>query len=145
MTRQDVKVAIANVIQTVTSVKTVMTYRSKLAQQAQLPMVTVLLPRSKETRLTQSAPNGKKIVQFTAQLEIVTVDVSADGSGQLTFDDVLDAIDAALRANPTLNGSVLASTVEFITTAVGEPYLVNGQTVGLAAIKQFDVSVQVTG
>jgi hypothetical protein len=142
-TRQSVKNAIVNVVKNATGVKKVMTYRPKLMVQTDLPMVIVSLARSKEERLSASAPHGKKVIRFTAQLEISTIDVSNDGSGQLVFDDLLDAIDAQLRTDPTFGGVALGATVEYINTATTPPQVVGGQNIILLAVKQFDFAVLV--
>lgn len=144
-TRQSVKTAIQNVVKNAVGVKSVKTYRPKLMVQTDLPMVVVSLAKSKETRLSANAPHGKKLLKFTAQLEISTVDVSNDGSGQLVFDDLLDAIDTQLRTDPTFGGVAIGATVEFIDTVVTPPQVVGGQNIILLAIKQFDFSVLVNG
>lgn len=143
--RKSVKTAISNVVKSATGVNSVSLFRPKINVQTEMPLVVISLPKAKERRLTQSAPVGKKLIDYTAQLEVFLFDVTEDGSGALDFDDLLDAIDDKLRLDPTLGGAVLASTIEFITTSVAAPTLVNGQTVALLAIKQFDVTVQVTG
>lgn len=142
-TRRDVKNAIQGIIQDATGVKKVFTYRPKLMQQTDFPSVVVSLAKSKETRLTAAAPRGKKIIEFTAQLEISTIDLSPDGSGQLDFDDLLDAIDVELRKDPTLAGVAIGATVDYINTVTTQPQIVGGQNVVHLAVKQFDVSVQV--
>lgn len=144
-TRQSVKTAIQNVVKNATGVKTVKTFRPKLMVQTDLPMVVVSLAKSKETRLSASAPHGKKVIEYTAQLEISTVDVSNDGSGQLVFDDLLDAIDTQLRLDPTFGGVALGATVEYINTVVSPPQVVGGQNIILLAVKQFDFKVLVNG
>lgn len=143
--RKDVKNAIQGIIQVAPGVKKVSTFRPKLLQQTDFPAVVISLPKAKETRLTASAPRGKKVIEFTAQLEISTVDLSNDGSGQLDFDDLLDAIDDELRKDPSLNGVAIGATVDFINTITTSPQIVGGQNVVLMAVKQFDVSVQVVG
>lgn len=144
-TRQSVKNAIKATIQDAVGVKSVFLYRPKEQEETDFPSVVITLPKSKETRLTQSAPVGKKLIEFTAQLEVFTIDTTRDGSGALDFDDILDAIDAELRKDPTMGASVLSSTIDHITTNVAPATLVNGQNIALMAIKQFDVTVQVTG
>lgn len=144
-TRNTIKNAIQGIVQQATGVKSVFTYRPKLMVQTNFPAVVVSIAKSNETRLTMNAPNGRKIIKFTAQLEVSTVDLSADGSGQLTFDDLLDAIDTQLRKDPTLAGTAVGATVEYINTLTSPPQIVGGQNVVLMAIKQFDVSVQVAG
>lgn len=143
MTRQDVKNAISNYLQNTPNVKYIGTFRPK--QQSQFPSIVISLPKSKETRRSGQAPYGKKFVRFTAQLEVFTTDVSPDGSGQLTFDDLCDSIDSMLRQDPTLGGAVLSCAVEELNTTLAPPTLIQGQTIGLLAIKTFDVTVQVTG
>lgn len=143
MTRQDVKKAVQATVQQLTQIKAVNLYRNRL--QVQFPCVTIAIPKSKETRISAAAPHGKKRIDFTVQLEIFDWDNSADGSYALTFDDLLDQIDGQLRLDPTLGGVVWASTVEYIHTTVAPPQKANGQTVALLAIKQFDVTMIVTG
>jgi hypothetical protein len=143
-TRKDVKTAIQTAIQDATGIKKVFTFRPKLMQQTDFPSVVIALVKSKETRLTQSAPRGKKLIEFTAQLEISNIDLSNDGSGQLVFDDLLDAIDVELRKDPTLGGVAIGATVDYINTITTPPQVVGGQNVVHMAIKQFDVTVQVT-
>jgi hypothetical protein len=142
--RNEVKKAIQTIVQNAEGVKKVSMFRPKLMVQTDLPMVVVNLAKSKETRSSASAPFGKKRIQFTAQLEISTIDLSVDGSGQLDFDDLLDAIDVELRKDPTLGGVALGATVEYINTMTTPPQIVSGQNVVLMAVKQFDVSVQVS-
>jgi hypothetical protein len=141
--RQTIKQALQTLLQNTPGIKAVNTYRRKLDNR--FPIITIYLPKSDETRASASAPLGKKFLKFTAQLEIFTIDQSTDGSGQLEFDDLLDAVDQQLRSDVTLGGTVLASTIEFIKTNVSPPMLVNGQNVALLAVKQFDITVQVTG
>lgn len=149
--RTDVKNAVANVLKNITALKSVYTYRPKIDLQTQLPRVVVALPSVEEVRVSGPAPNGKKFVKFVVQLEISHIDVSNDGSGQLTFDSLLDQIDVQLRAQEPIGGdlpnggSIIASTVEYIRTKVAQPYKVNGQNLLLLAIKQFDLVVQITG
>jgi hypothetical protein len=143
--RNTVKTAIQTILQNAEGVKKVTTFRPKLMVQTDLPMVVVNLAKARETRLTAMAPHGKKVIQYTAQLEISTIDVSTDGSGQLAFDDLLDAIDDQLRLDPTLGGVAIGATVEYINTITTPPQIVGGQNIMLLAIKQFDVSVQVVG
>jgi hypothetical protein len=149
--RRDVKQAIANELMTATGLKNVYTYRRKMNVATEYPFLVIALPKSKETALTMSRPLGRKKLEFTAQLEIYYQDASPDGSGQLVFDDLLDAIDIQLRSQPNLNsapvghsGIVLASAVEHIDTTVAPPQLI-GQAIAMLAVKQFDVTVQVTG
>lgn len=142
--RQDVKNAIINVIKQTPNVALVAGYRPKLTTQQQFPAVFVALPKARETRRSASATFGKKHITFTAQLEVFTYDNSPDGSGQLSFDGLLDEIDNQLRKDPTLGGAVLAATIEYINTTVAPP-VANGQTLALLAIKQFDVTVEVIG
>lgn len=144
-TRNDVKNAIQTLLAQIPSVRKVTTFRPKTMVQTDFPAVVVNLVKSKETRLTQSAPFGKKQIEFTAQLEVSMIDVSNDGSGQLAFDQVLDDIDTQLRTDPTLGGIALGSTIQFINTAITPPQIVAGQNMILIAVKQFDVTVQVIG
>jgi hypothetical protein len=143
-TRKDVKVAIQGIIADATGLKKVFTFRPKLMQQTDFPSVVVSLVKSKETRLTASAPRGKKIIEYTAQLEISDIDLTPDGSGQLAFDDLLDAIDVELRKDPTLAGVAIGATIDYINTMTTPPQIVGGQNVVHMAVKQFDVTVQVT-
>jgi hypothetical protein len=145
MIRTNVKNAIQQTLQSTPGVVSVQTFRPKNTLPQQMPEVVIALASSKEERFTASAPIGKKLIKFTARLEIFNVDLSPNGSGQLDFDDLLDNIDIQLRKDPTLGGAVLSATIEHITTTVSPPMLANGQTVALAAMKTFDVTVQVTG
>lgn len=144
-TRRGVKQAVANVISMAAGVKKVYLFRQKIQEAKNMPSVVVTIPKQRETRVSASAPNGKKRIEFTVQLELFTFDVTNDGAGALDFDDVLDAIDAKLRLDVTLGGAVHASTVEYIQTTIMPPTMVQGQTVALMALKAFDVSVYVTG
>jgi hypothetical protein len=141
--RKSVKDAIKTSLSDVTQLKFIGTFRPKI--QNEFPACVISLPRADEKRASASAPIGKKRITYTAQLEIFTMDVTNDGSGALDFDDLLDAVDLALRKDVTLGGAVLSSTIEYIRTSVSNPQLVNGQTVALLAIKQFDVTVEVIG
>lgn len=143
--RNDVKKAIQVAIQKATGVKSVYTRRQKITPQNAYPLVIVSLPKSRETRTTQQAPAGKKHIKYTAQLDIFNIDTTPDGSGQDSFEDVLDAIDDQLRKDPTFGGAVLSAGIEHIDTTLAPPQLVDGQNIALLSIKQFDVTVQVTG
>ena len=150
--RRDVKAAIAAILQSVTGVSSVYTYSPRITSQVENPRIVVHLSKSKETRISESAPIGKKKIDFTAQLEIYAQDLTPDGAGQVSFEAVLDDIDVALRqnltlGNPTINGGILlAAGLESIDTTVAPPMLATGsQTILLLAVKQFDVLVQVTG
>jgi hypothetical protein len=143
--RNDVKNAIKNALVNTSGVKTVDTRRRKITPQTLFPLVIISLPKSKETRVSAQAPLGKKNNKMVGRLEIFNVDVTPDGSGQDLFEDLLDAIDEQLRKDPTLGGAVLSAGIEYIDTDVALPQLADGQNVALFAVKQFDVTVQVTG
>lgn len=146
--RRDVKQAVVSILAGVAGITAVYPYKLKSPSTIN-PYVEVYVGKSEETRLTQSAPSGFKQVDITVQVLIYERDISNDGSGQLNFDDLLDAIDVALRQNiqpsATINGgTLLAVALEQITTTSMPPTL-NGQIIQLLALKQFDVLVQVTG
>lgn len=143
MLRQQIKNAIKTLVSGASGVQAVYTYRPKIM--STFPAVVISLKQSNETRGTSPAPISKKFIEFTALLEISTLDKTPDGSGQLAFDDLLDAIDAQLRSDPTLGGNALGSTIKYIKTTVAPPIKANGEAILLAAVKQFDVLVQVTG
>lgn len=143
MIRTQVKNAIKNLVASAAGVKAAYTYRPKNI--STFPVVVVHLRESNETRVSSPAPLAKKHIEFTALLEIIMYDFTPDGSGQLAFDDLLDAIDTQLRSDPTLGGTVLASTIKYIKTNVAPPIQTNGESILLQAVKQFDVTVQVTG
>lgn len=143
--RIDVKKAIAVSLQNTEGIKTVYTRPRKNTTQDAYPLIVIYLPKAKETRVSAQAPIGKKNVKMTARLEIFNIDLTPDGSGQDDFDSLLDAIDVQLRQDPTLGGEVLSAGIEHIDTDVLPPQLVNGQNIALFAIKQFDVTAQVTG
>lgn len=140
--RRQIKDAIKTLVQTATGVAEVYTYNPKL--KINFPVVVVNLRQAEEDRASSPAKQGKKRVEFVAQLEIQSIDTTPDSSGQLAFDDVLDAIDVALRSDYTLGGVALASAIKYIKTVVAPPVKVNGETVVLGAIKTFDVTVQIT-
>lgn len=141
--REEIKAAIEAQLTGTAGLKAVYTHRPKI--QNAFPSVVIHLPKADETRVSATAPIGKKRIDFTAQLEIFTVDMTPDGSGQADFDVLLDAIDDKLRSDVTLGGAVLASGIQYIKTVVAPPQLVNGQNIALLAVKTFDVSVYVTG
>lgn len=142
MTRRQIKSAIQTLVSQAAGVKAVYTYRPKLMNV--FPAVVISLKQSDETRASSPVYLAKKNIEFVAQLEITMIDTTPDASGQLAFDDVLDAIDAKLRSDVTLGGTVLASGVEYIKTAVGPAVKADGENVVLTAIKQFDVRLQIT-
>jgi hypothetical protein len=142
--RNEVKEAIQNVLSNVPGVASIYGYRPNPKYITQFPTVIISIPKADEERLSASAPIGMKKVEFSAQIEIFAYDNSADGSGQQTFETLLDDIDAALRANPTLNGSVLSAGIDYLRTQVAAPQMVN-QSIALLAMKQFDVTVQISG
>lgn len=143
-TRQNVKNAIKSVVQNTVGIKMVSTFRPKLIQQTNFPSIVITLPSSKEERLTGGAPHGKKLIVYRAQLEIAMIDTTNDGSGMLTFDALLDAVDDQLRLDPTMGGQVLGATIDYINTTVTTPQLV-GNNIAYLGIKAFDVTVQVAG
>jgi hypothetical protein len=141
--RNDIKELVKTAISGVSGIAAVYTHRPKI--QNQFPAVVIHLPKADETRVSASAPIGKKKVVYTAQLEVFTIDQTPDGSGQVAFEDILDEIDIALRADPQFGGAVLAAGVEYIKTVVAPPQLVNGQNIAILAVKTFDITVMVTG
>lgn len=143
--RQDLKKTIQTTLQNTVGVGKVFTHRPKVMVQTDFPSIVINFPHTAEHRASANAPIGKKHIEFTAQLECATIDVSNDGSGQDEFDAFLDAIDDQLRKDPTLGGTVLSAAVKEINTVTTTPQLVNGQNIALLAIKEFDVTIQVTG
>lgn len=143
--RNDVKKAIANALTGTKGINAIYTRRQKITPQNAYPLVIISLPKSHETRSSQTAPIGKKHIKYTAQLDIFSIDVTNDGSGQDVFEDVMDAIDAQLRLDPSFAGAVLSAGIEHIDTTLAPPTLVDGQNIALLCVKQFDVTVQVTG
>lgn len=143
--RNDVKNAIAAAVRKATGITTVYTYSQKITPQTAYPVCFVSLPKAHESRGTAQAPVGKKFIKYTAQLDIFNIDTSPTGSGQTTFEDLLDSIDFQLRQDPSLGGVVLGAGIEHIDTTLAPPQLIDGQNIVLLSIKQFDVLVQVTG
>lgn len=143
--RNDVKKAIQTALTGTRGINAIYTRRQKITPQNAYPLVIISLPKSHEIRKSQTAPIGKKHIKFTAQLDVFSVDTTPDGSGQDAFEDVMDAIDAQLRLDPTFAGAVLAAGIEHIDTTLAPPTLVDGQNIALLCVKQFDVTVQVTG
>jgi hypothetical protein len=141
--RRSVKEAIKTTILRTNGITSVMTFRPKV-KQTNFPLVVVSLSKSRETSASAPRPLGKRNTKYLATVQILHYDYSGDGSGQLDFDDMLDAIDAQLRDDPQLGGVALASAVEYIETIVAPPQL-DQQALVLAAVKQFDVTVQETG
>lgn len=146
MIRRSIKEAIANALAGTAGLKAVFLGEPKRIDGTQLPCVIISLPDTDETRSGSPAPLAKKKLDFTAQLKVFHLDPTPDGvAGELAFDDLLDAIDAKLRADYTLGGSVNAATVQFIKTDVSQPMLTEGQVVARLAIKKFDATKWVTG
>lgn len=135
--RRNIKTAVQTLLNSATGIKAVYTYKPKLMNQ--FPAVVINLKQSDEERVSSPIGQGKKRQEFVCSLEITMIDSSPDGSGQLTFDDALDAIDVKLRSDYTLGGTVLASAVEYIKTQVAPPIKVDGENVLLAAVKTFDI------
>lgn len=147
MIRQDVKSAIKNTLTGVPGVKSVFIARQKFTGQAQTPVITVYLPEVRESLLSMSGnPAIKRKIELTALLEIIVIDANNQPEiGEAAFDNLLDAVDNALRKDFTLGGVVLGAAIKHLETDVAAPQLVEGQNVFRIALKKFDVTITTTG
>lgn len=144
MSRTSIKQSLQTVLQGVSGVKSVYTHLPRNQQGMNFPSIVIMVEKTKEKAVTMGNPGRRRIV-YTATLYIQTIDQNPDAdASQQAFDDLLDAIDTALRANKDLNGTVLASAWEFIDTELFAPQF-PGQGTGLLlrAIKDFDVWVEI--
>lgn len=145
MSRTVVKQALKTVLSGVSGVKAVYTSLPR-NQQGQFPSIVITLEKTHERAVTMGNP-GKRHITYTASLYIQTIDPDPnEQASQQRFDDLLDAIDDALRSNKDLGGAVLASAWEYIDTDVLEPQLAGqGMNIILRAIKTFDVKIEIMG
>ena len=146
MTRQQVKNALQTALQGIPNVKAVFTARQRLTPNSLTPVITIYLPDVKEFQLTGPAPNGKRRIEITGLLEVIMIDANPKPeTGEGIFDGILDAIDAKLRQNFNLAGTVDGSAVKNLETHIAAPQLVEGQNIFRVGLKKFDITVTITG
>jgi hypothetical protein len=118
--RSDLKAIVAGVLATVDSVKHV--YKARRKVDSVGPNVLITIPDTDEESVTMPRPLGRKKVEYTVRLTIVTVDtVKNVDTGDAAFDDVVDDIIEAIRANPQPDPRILAFGVERIRSRIEDP------------------------
>lgn len=142
--RKAVKGEIKKLLVTVPGVKSVYTNLPRL--QNQFPAIVVTIEKQHEKTVTLGFPRRRHI-KFNVSLYIQSIDQDPDEvASQERFDDLLDAIDSVLRANPDLNGTVLASAQDTIDTETFEPTIAgSGTGLVLRGLKTFDVTLEIMG
>lgn len=146
MSRTALKDAVAATLEGTPGLKAIFKGEPKEIQQAQMPCVIISIPDTSEERGTASAPHGKKHVEYVVQLKVFNIDASNDSvAGELSYDELLDAVDAKIRADVTLGGAVAGAAIKYLRTDVAQPQLLEGRTVARLAIKKFDATKWVTG
>jgi hypothetical protein len=118
--RSDLKSIVADVLATVGSVKHV--YKARRKVDTVGPNVLITIPESDETPATMSRGVGRKSIEYTVRLTIVTVDtVKSVETGDAAFESVVDDIIETIRANPQPDPSILAFGVERIRSRIEDP------------------------
>jgi hypothetical protein len=151
MSRTAVKQALKTVLQSVTGIKTVYTNLPRQQPPNAFPSVVITMEKAHEEAVTKGDP-GRRWIHYTVTLYIQSIDANPDEiASQQAFEDLLDAIDTALRANKQLtgytgDGQMLMSAWKYIDTDIFQPQIAgNGQAVTMRAIKTFDVVVEIIG
>jgi hypothetical protein len=145
--RSDLKAITKTVVSTARDVKRVYTTLPKEAPGGDIS-VLVRIPDSDESSVTMPRPLGRKKVEYDVHLIVVTVDTKKNTSdGEQAFEDAVDAIIEAIRANPQPDERVLAFGVERIRSHIDDPREVGDKESALyrRADITFPVVVHVTG
>lgn len=144
MKRLSVKNELKKVLQTVPGIKSVFTNLPR--EQNQFPAIVIALEKVHEKTVTLGNP-GRRHINFNVTLYIQSIDPDPNElNAQDRFDNLLDDIDTAIRANKDLNGTVLKSAYETIDTQTFEPQIAGkGGGLVLRGIKTFDVLVEIIG
>lgn len=111
------------------------------------PTVVIRLPNEDEQRVSMPALTGRKSVTTTVRLLVIDVNTEPTVEAELAFDDLVDRVEAAIRANPTLGVDTVLQVGGRIRTRVAEPVLA-GQTQGgvyRGATIEFEVLEHVVG
>ncbi len=150
MSRIDVRSALAQILQGMSSTptfKTVFTYLPKIAQEPQTPAVAIFIPTQEESRQVPGGPQ-RKIIAYDVDLLVIYNDVSGQAeTAQQTFDELLENLYTVLRQNKQLvyNGTVVAiKNGEEIKTRMFEPVM-NMQMVKCKAVVTVAVESQILG
>lgn len=143
-TRTGIKNAVKLVLETVPGIKAVHTNLPR--QQKDFPAVVLALEKVHEKSVTMGNPSRRQI-NYSVTLYIQSIDANPDEqTAQQQFDELLDEIDVALRANKDLNGEVLKSAQDHIDTDSFEPQIAGqGLSLILRAVKTFTVTVEIVG
>lgn len=144
MSRTTIKQSIKTILSGVSGINSV--YTNLPRQQAQFPSVVITMEKAHEEAVTKGDP-GRRWIHYTITLYIQSIDANPDEiASQQAFEDLLDAMDVALRANKTLGGTVLMSAWKYIDTDIFQPQIAgNGQAITMRAIKTFDVVTEIVG
>ncbi|MCZ8512405.1 hypothetical protein O9H85_08155 [Paenibacillus filicis] len=141
MSRTSIKQSIKNLLVNVPGVTSVYTNQPKLIQDSDCPVITISLDKTHEKGV-----NGHRRHQFyTVYLYIQSIDYNPDEMvSEKAFDDLLDAIDNALRSDYTLGGTVLQSAWDYIDTEFFPPVATSNSTgICMRAIKTFEIKTEI--
>lgn len=139
MTRRQIKAALKTFLATVTGVKTVYEGMPKKIPQANQPAIVIFTPKASDERVAGYAGIGKRKVTYTGRISVFNIDTEQDATASsLAFDDLIDAIENALRTNPSLDPSGWPNiAIDYIRTDVAEAKETkdNGNVFRLATIE----------
>lgn len=145
--RSSLKTIVKNVVSTVEAVGHVHTTLPKTAPGGDIS-VLVWIPDSDETPATMSRGVGRKVIEYTVHLIVVTVDAKKNvAEGEQAFEDAVDAITEAIRANPQPDASILSFGTTRIRARIDDPRTVGDKESALyrRADISFPVVVHVVG
>ena len=138
--RTTIKTALVNTLKATPGVSMVFPSKPREERAQQFPALYIAIEKTNDTRVF-----AKRHITFTVTVYVNVIDPDPNEmAAQQRFDDLLDAIDAQLRSDPTLGGAVLHAAEKYIDTVVAEPFLAgNGLSVTLNAAKSFEVYAEI--
>lgn len=143
-TRKAIKLSLKTLLSGVTGVKSVFTYYPR--EQRDFPAIVIALEKTTEKVHTMGNPSRRRI-GYNVTLYIQAIDPNPSESvSSDSFDDLLDAIDTALRSDKTLGGTVLESAQDYIDTDVMTATTAGqGAAMTYRAIKDFSIVTEIFG
>lgn len=144
MSRRSVKNSLSELLTATPGVLAVYPYMPRSQMGLKFPSIIVTINGSDDEPRAVGSP-GRRLIKYHVSLYIQHLDHDPDEqSAQLRFDDMLDSVDAQLRSDKTLGGTVLYSAHDSIVTEVFDPQIAGqGISVIYRAMKNFDVCVEI--